>query len=1021
MSDKASGKEPGNRMHDNDNDDDVTMPVGAEVPVDPEAGDQLDIVDRWWDERENEKETRTEGREKPNVLDDIELPSLRRESLKVDDAVPEGPLDLPPLEEVEEAQESEELVDEGSLVESEPKEKIGVDAAEPEAAIEAVAPEEEGVALDEENEESDMVEVAEPEEETDIEWAESELEEVEQSETEDPEKEAVPEEPEPEPEEIETSRSESPVPVLGKAKVAEPDETDEAEDEYETVVELARPRKLIVPGATPIVGLLDDDDTEEEDEVEDQVEGDNLQSLDESLEENDSNKIGEDDAGDEDSEQESISENVDDGEVVDHSREEDTGQSSAEEDTPGKDEEPDDGDSELDDIFSGKKADFAAVPNRVQKKSKRKSGCWTVFTTLFFFGTLLLIGAIGVVGFIGYQKFQNAEEEIKALAEAKLAKEGIHLDCEGWRLNRFPLSLGIECLTIYETEAKEKPQLSVSDVAVNVDFIGLIKDQKVSGETEIVFNDSTVTFFEDGEQVGELTELDAEMLVSRERIVIERLETALGAVDVKGEANIKLPEAGPGSGGEESGAAEQGASSLDFDFSAIQKFMPFLEFKIYGDSPKLDLELDFDSAKPEEIDLVARFDGSNFSWRDLSVSTATIRASFDPATKRIEVPTLQIGYGEGVIGGVLSFDTETKILHVKQLQSTVDLIALLSEIKPELGDSFGAMSMIDSPMVQVSGTVPMEAPENAELAINYEHHHGIVITSSSRELPVSNLRGIVNYSGGTLQTDSFSASVLGGNVELNGAKRLTAGEKPFSGLIEVKGMPLAEIATYFGKADLGMTGAIYLDFRGVGYGDVKRIRGGGKVLIRDSKLPDFPIIGPVQKLLGTVIPAFGIRGEGSLTGSYLIESGVLLTSDMVVKQGGAELVTNGSIKLEHQSCDFTSVATLQPALAKATGLEGKSITIRGDGLISDPDLELKEFHLDFASSKLSEVLGTSPESLQKLKGMLGDNEQAAKILGAEIEEATGLELGDEIDSLINGFLGGAPSEGVEEESNSEDQ
>ena len=958
MSDKASGKEPENRMHDDD--DDVTMPVGAEVPVDPEAGDQLDIVDRWWDEREKEKETRTEDRERPNVLDDIGLTSRRRESLKVDDAVPESPLDLPPLEEV-----------------------------------------------------------AEPEEETDIEWAESELEEVEQSEPEDPEKEAVPEEPEPE--EIETSRSESSVTVLGKAKGAEPDETDEAADGYETVVKLVRPRKLIVPAATPIVGLLDDDDTEEADEVEDQVEGANPQSLDESPEENDSNKIGDDDAGDEDSEQESISENVDDGEVVDDSLEEGSGQSSAEEDTPEKDEEPDDGDSELDDIFSGKKADFAAVPNRVQKKSKRKSGCWTVFTTLFFFGTLLLIGAFGVVGFFGYQEFQNAEEEIKALAEGKLAKEGIYLDYEGWRLNQFPLSLGIECLTIYETEAKEKPQLSVSDVVVNVDFIGLIKDQKVSGETGIVFNDSTVTFFEDGEQVGELTKLDAEMLVSREKIVIERLEIALGAVDVKGEAYIKLPEAGPDSGVEESGAAEQGSSTLDFNFSAIQKVMPFLEFKTYGDSPKLNLELDFDSAKPEEIDLVARFDGSNFSWRDLSVSTATIRASFDPATKRIEVPTLQIGYGEGVIGGVLSFDTETKILHVKQLQSTVDLIALLSEIKPELGDSFGAMSMIDSPMVQVSGTVPMEAPKNAELAINYEHHHGIVITSSSRELPVSNLRGIVNYSGGTLQTDSFSASVLGGNVEINGAKRLIAEEKPFSGLIEVKGMPLAEIATYFGKAGFGMTGALYLDFRGVGYSDVKRIRGGGKVLIRDSKLPDFPIIGPVQKLLGTVIPAFGIQGEGSLTGSYLVESGVLLTNDMVVKQGGAELITNGAIKLEHQSCDFTSVATLQPALAKATGLEGKSITIRGDGLISDPDLELKEFPLDFASSKLSEVLGTSPESLQELKGMLGDNEQAAKILGAEIEEVTGLELGDEIDSMINGFLGGEPSEGVEEKSNSEDQ
>lgn len=1072
MSDKASGKEPDNRNPDFE-DDDVTMPVGAEVPVDPEAGDQLDVVERWWDEEKTEdvsgavepkgKSPRQDETSKP--LDDIGLPPRRREPLRPDDSPPEAPLELPNLPEVVAPEEvlrekaNPVVVEAEREAESKVEEQLKV--IEKEAVAEEAADEVVEEAPDEKTPDTDLPVKKEKGDSGD------ELDDGPQS----------------------KDSSEEDASDDKAASDGEPAPAEKGED---AVVPLTRPGKLIVPALSPSVSAgeeeipppldedvpppldedipppldelvdvsdksADENGTEEGDE---DFEGEEPEEANEDTGDDPGQTEEEGDGGDadeeagdetsdaaespeeepdatEDSEEETgpdeQAESGEDSEPVEKDQEseeeeEETGESDGESEKSNGDSvsDPDDAEEksgstdDIDDLFGDSKPEVAAAAVATQKKqkSKRKVGCWTVFTTLFFLGSLLLFVVIAVAGFFGYQKFRNVEEELKNFAETKLAEEGIFLDYEGWSLNRFPLGLGLEGLTIYETEAKEKPQLRISDLALNTDFVGLIKDRKTGGTAEVLFDDSTVTFFENGEQVAELTGLDAEIIASRETLVIERLETVLGGLDIEGDGQIRFAKSGESGAGEgkKPDSGENGKKSpLDLDFSAMQELAAVLEFEANGAPPSLDIELEFDSENPGTMQLVARFDGEDFKWRGIPVSTATMRAALDPATKRIEIPTFQIGYGEGVIGGVLSFDRETKVLHITQLQSTVDLVALASDFNPEIRESLGMITMVDRPMVQVKGAVPLDNPSNAELEINYEQQHGISIASSSRELPVSNLRGILNFSRGALQTDSFFGRVLGGDVEINGATRLTAEEKPFSGLIEIKGMPLSEVAAYFGKADLGMTGLLHLDFRGVGYSDIQRIRGGGKVQITDSKLPAFPIIGPVQELLGKIIPAFGIQGEGTLDGAYLIESGVLLTNDMIVRQSGAELVTNGSIKLEHQTCDFTTVATLQPTLAKATGMEGKSITIAGDGPISEPSLKLKEFPIDFASGELNEILGTSPETLKELEGLLGDKEQAAKILGKEIEEATGVNLEEGINSLLDSFLGGGGEDESEEE------
>jgi len=207
-----------------------------------------------------------------------------------------------------------------------------------------------------------------------------------------------------------------------------------------------------------------------------------------------------------------------------------------------------------------------------------------------------------------------------------------------------------------------------------------------------------------------------------------------------------------------------------------------------------------------------------------------------------------------------------------------------------------------------------------------------------------------------------------------------------------------------------MSGDLYLTFRGVGYSDVSRIRGGGTVRVDEAQLPSFPVIGPVQEMIGQVVPAFQFKENGAVSGAYLIESGTLLTNDFTIANSSANLLINGSVKLASQTTDFTALAGLNKPLALATGLEDKSIEVRGTGPLSEPTLTLSNFPVEFAAQNLNAILGTSPETLGSLTQILGGQENIAEVITGTIEEETGVDVGETVGALLQGFLAPAPAE-----------
>jgi large exoprotein involved in heme utilization and adhesion len=599
---------------------------------------------------------------------------------------------------------------------------------------------------------------------------------------------------------------------------------------------------------------------------------------------------------------------------------------------------------------------------------RRKAGCWTVFATLFFFATLLLVAGLGVAGWLAWSRLGDFETELTGRVRADLEKKGIYLDYGDWGY-QFPRGLVFDEVTIFDDATRERPLVKASGVGLNVDLLALAKSVGELRAGEINLQDSSLSLFEAGNLVTTIEGIDGEILAGNEEVRVDRLSALLGGWRVTLNGTVTLPQASGDSDATSASADGEAASApLALDFSAFKVLEPWLALGGgEGNAPALDLTFAMDADQPDLATIEGTILGREVVWQGVDIASVTATFNVVPETGELSVPSFQIGYGQGFIGGRLAVDTATQRLRIEQLQSTVDVLALLGQYKPAWVEGWKSVRLVDAPSFQLTGEIPFEDPAQAELKVRYDHRQGLVVATEKGELPLRDLRGNFSVSRGSVETNDAGFELFGGSVMLNGATRLTDEARPFNGLIEITGLSLEKAAAFFGKDGSGMSGRLSFVFRGVGYSDIAKIRGGGTLRVEEAVIPDFPVLGQLQDYVGRAVPAFGVKGQGNLNGAYIIESGVLVASDLTVANTAARIVTNGSVNLVSYETDFTARAELVPSLASATGLTEKAITFAGKGPISAPAVALKSFPIEFASVSLGSILGTSPRSLATLQ------------------------------------------------------
>lgn len=644
------------------------------------------------------------------------------------------------------------------------------------------------------------------------------------------------------------------------------------------------------------------------------------------------------------------------------------------------------------------------LPAVAGTRVKAKAGCWTIFATLYFLATmLLLLLVIGAV--VAWKKLPHFEDRILGRAVSFLEERGVYLDHGAWRYE-FPGRIVFDELTLYDAATKERPSLKATNLGIEFRLSSLGGGSGIPGSAEFIFDDSKVSLFEKGEPFAEIEGVNGEITADPSSLTVERLAAEVGGLRLHLDGVVHLaPESGTpkSDAASESGAGSSALASLDF--SGVRALQPWLGLEATGEErPVLQISFDMDSAEPELARVEGTLVGGAMKWQgiDLASLSAVFRAN--PGTGELRFPSVQIGYGEGLAVGSFSIDTAAQKLSIERLQSSVDLVALLSAYRLDLADTFRAIRCVDAPSLRVTGEVPLGEPSQANLKILYEHREGFVWTVDGKELPLRDLRGNFTFNRGSLETNDAAAELFGGTVALNGATNLLSESRPFNGLIEISALPLENAAEFFGATEKGLSGRLFLTFRGVGHSEIEKIRGGGTLRIDEAVLPSFPVLAQVRSLVGRVVPVFGRESSGSVTGAYLVESGTLVTNDLTVAGGGARIVTAATLILADKTVRFSSRASLEPALAAATALGDKAIVVEGEGPLEKPELRLESFPVEFAADSLGGVLGTSPETLKSLGDLIGE-EGGAEVITGTLEEATGIRLDDEVKGFLESLLG----------------
>ena len=899
MSDKASGNETEGRRDDDRELELTNTPEGEELSIDREAGDQLDLTDRWWDNSDSdEREAKGNRKVTPNKRAAAEA------------------------EKAEAAKEAEEVVDNEKETDEDSEER----AKDIEEAV---------------TEQSD--ELAEEKEDS---GGESESEKSEES--------------------AEEASSEEIMPW-------EKDEDEEASSDKSSGEDSSGE---------------DEDKRQKSDKsgAEDEDSSDELEATDKKTEKSSGkkNKDGE-------------TLKVDLKDVA-------TLKVEPEEKDKGKEDRDESPDLGLGELIAN-----PSPVQRVEAPRKKKAGCWTMFATLFFILTLSVLLAVAVVGFIGWTKLGLLESEITMKAQAELDERGIYVDFERWEY-QFPRGLVLKEVTLFQSEARLVPQMKLSDLGINVDIVGLIKGRTSFDAAEISFQDSTLSFFHDGNQVAQIEEIDAEVLVSPRKVDLERFDGRFGGLLVRASGDITNPVRDSTGGQNTDVVSDSEAFVLPLDFAMLEKIRPWLDVQANGKPPRLDVRFSSDGSA-ESLVLGGSLNGSDFVWHGVPLKRASATFSYDAPANSLDVYSFQIGHGEGTLSGVASLNLVSKVLELENTESNVDLIALLSSFDAGMADKLKSVAVRDAPMIEMSGSIPLADVVNSEVEVSYDHLLGIVYTKDSRELPVSRIKSFIKLSGGVISVEDTSCRVLDGDLAVGGTVRLASDNYPFSiSTLTLTDLPLSSFARIFEMDSLGMGGKADFEFRGSGNADLASVRGGGSILVEEAKLTAFPVIGKIQDFLGKVIPAFGVRKGDALSGSYIVESGILLTNDLAITQVGAKVLVNGSVKLKPRTTDFTATASMDPAVVTGTSLEGKQVVITGEGPLREPEIKLKNFPVEFAAEELSSMLGTSPETLDQLKALVEGEEGVAKMISEQLQEFVGDENATpEIQGLINGILGNMPS------------
>jgi len=405
----------------------------------------------------------------------------------------------------------------------------------------------------------------------------------------------------------------------------------------------------------------------------------------------------------------------------------------------------------------------------------------------------------------------------------------------------YDLSRGlvVEDLVLFETEAKRRPYLRISNIGMDVGLSSILLGEDVDVQKlDLSINRGSLKVYDDGEEVAEIRRLRFFGKSEPNWIQILSAEGVMNGVEVNATGNIRSQKRERPVNGE---ADEKRRKPK---FAWLRNLDKWIEFEGDGKLPVLRLEVDVDKrdGAEESIHVAGQVSGEDVRWRGLPVDELDGEFTVTWSDRMVGISEARAVYRGQPIEAKLRYDLKAKRFEIDRVVSDADLVSLLGESPINLGEKVEMVRVAENPRLFFSGQVPIQDLFASSILVTCEKEGTVEIGKGERPLALSILSGGVRYANGTLNSEDLEVGLFGGRANLAGAINVSSVPVVYEAGGSLRGMPLATVMAHFGREG-EWPGVLSGSFAGMGGFTLDSIEGTGDLTLEAEA---WKLAGPVS-------------------------------------------------------------------------------------------------------------------------------------------------------------------------------
>ena len=379
-------------------------------------------------------------------------------------------------------------------------------------------------------------------------------------------------------------------------------------------------------------------------------------------------------------------------------------------------------------------------------------------------------------------------DETRSLIFAKLKEVGIHVDySSAWQ---DPVrGAVVEKVFLYETEKKEKPLLTITNLGISPSLKRWFLERELS--IRVTLKDSEISMLVNGEEVERLERVTSVMKADASGVTVRHLSAVLNGVDYDLTGRLDFGSSkNKGNNTEEIETVIDDKEKLLLDFSFLEPLGEWLSVETKQGRAEVVSDFRIDVTDLDGMIVHSRFSGESFVWHDVAFDHMKAELVYSGKDRSVNVKSIDTAYRGKSAKGKFRYLMATKTLEIASLESQVDFLSLAEDYSGKVAEKNGKEAeLIQAPHLSLSGRLDFGDLQKSDLKIEFLSAADVVVEIGERQISIKELTGKLAFTEGSLRTlePGISAKVEDGDFHLSGEGAVLGDRQSQSANLSVSG------------------------------------------------------------------------------------------------------------------------------------------------------------------------------------------------------------------------------------------